>query len=148
MPLDPAHLRGFVNVFLLANRLQALMDRSLTDLTAKQWVALIMLGTFDEPPLLGQLAERCGITHQSMMKLVQRLADKGYAVIARDPRDGRAWRIQATGRREQWALAYAERSQESIRALFADLSADELAAFVAAQDKIYARLGAMAAELS
>jgi len=36
MPIDPAHLRGFVNVFLLANRLQALMDRSSTDRIAKQ----------------------------------------------------------------------------------------------------------------
>ncbi|MDR1795606.1 MAG: MarR family transcriptional regulator [Erysipelotrichaceae bacterium] len=145
--MDQLYLRSFMNIFLLANRLQSLMDKELTDITVKQWVALIMLGTFEKPPLLSQLADKCGITHQSMMSLVKRLAEKGYAVIEKDASDRRALRIRPTVKREQWALQYAKQNQENILGMFADFTEEEFKEFVKAQDKLYYRLGEMGGEL-
>ncbi len=46
----------FANVFLLSNRLQTILDREMGEVTSKQWLVLVMLGMFDEPPTLKELA--------------------------------------------------------------------------------------------
>jgi DNA-binding MarR family transcriptional regulator len=78
-----------------------------------------------------------------MMKLVQRLADKGYAAIERDPSDRRALRIRPTERRERWALQYAAENEAALVELFSDFQPAELAAFADAQKKLHRRLGLM-----
>jgi len=133
-------LRSLMNIFLVANRLQAIMDKQLAEITAKQWIALIMLSTFPEPPLLKHLAERCGITHQSAMQLVKKLQDKGYVETATDPRDRRALRITATPKAQRWGLSYAAAHKESLDELFAVLTDEEMTLFAAAQQKLYHRL--------
>ncbi|MDR1766068.1 MAG: MarR family transcriptional regulator [Lachnospiraceae bacterium] len=137
---DERQLRSFMNVFLIANRLQALMDRELEDITTKQWIAMIMLSTFPEPPLLHQLANRCGITHQSAMQLVKRLQEKGYVTTAADPHDKRALRICTTAKCKRWGTSFAAAHAQSFREIFSALSEEEMAVFAQAQQKLYNRL--------
>ena len=70
-------LIAYVNIFICANRLQAIMDKGMMDITAKQWLALTMIGTFPEPPTLKDISEISGVTHQSMRQIVDRLEEKG-----------------------------------------------------------------------
>jgi len=142
-----SRLLSYVNIFLLSNRLQTVMDKGLQEITSKQWVLLIMLGTFEVAPTLKELADKCGITHQSTMQLVKKLADKGYLVIEEDKKDRRAIRIVFTDKRDKLADQYAEQNMWFIDNMFSDLSYEEIKIFCSAQFKLYERLGKMAEEL-
>lgn len=141
-------LLSYVNVFLLSNRLETIMDRNLKEISTKQWIALIMLGTFENPPTLKELAEKCGITHQSAMQLVKKLQGKGYVTIVTDQKDKRAIRIIATDQRDRWTDQYAEENMQNIRTLFSDLTEREIEIFCKAQFKMYERLEIMEKELN
>ena len=145
--LNVRHL-SYVNVFLLANRLETVMDKSLKEISTKQWIALIMLGTFESPPTLKELAAKCGITHQSAMQLMKRLQHKGYVSIVPDDKDKRAVRIAATDKCEKWKDQYAADHMQYIDMLFSDLDKHEIETFCMAQFKIYERLEKMAEELT
>lgn len=140
-------LLSFVNIFLLSNRLQTVMDRNLKEISAKQWLVLIMLGTFEKAPTLKELADKCGITHQSTMQLVKKLEEKGYVSVIPDEKDKRAVRIVSTEKRDKWTDQYAEENMNNIERLFCDLSPAEIETFCKAQFKIYERLGKMSKEL-
>ena len=71
-------LIAYVNIFICANRLQAIMDSGFEDITAKQWLAITMIDAFPEPPTLRQISELSGVTHQSMRQIVDRLISKGF----------------------------------------------------------------------
>ena len=133
-------LKSYVNVFLLANRLQVVMDRGLRDISSKQWQVLMMLETFPEPPTLKALSQQCGITHQSTMQLVRKLEEKGYVSVMPDAQDRRAVRITATEACHQWTAQYAEQNLWFIQKLFSDLSEEELGLFTATQEKMLERL--------
>ena len=47
--MDP-RLIAYVNIFICANRLQAIMDSGLEDITAKQWLALTMIDSSPRRP--------------------------------------------------------------------------------------------------
>lgn len=53
-------LIAYVNIFICANRLQAIMDSGFEDITAKQWLAITMIDAFPEPPTLKQISELSG----------------------------------------------------------------------------------------
>jgi DNA-binding MarR family transcriptional regulator len=73
------------------------------------------------------LAERAGITKQSMAELVAHLERYGYVERVPDPADGRAKLVRATGRgREVFAIARAEVADVQAR-LDARLGADRMA---------------------
>ena len=89
-------LIAYVNIFICANRLQAIMDSGLEDITAKQWLAITMIDAFPEPPTLKQISEMSGVTHQSMRQIVDRLIDKGFLEVVPDKKDKRAIRLVKT----------------------------------------------------
>ena len=66
-------LIAYVNIFVLANRLQAIMDKGLEEITAKQWLALTMIDAFEEAPTLKEMANLAGVTHQNMKQIVNKL---------------------------------------------------------------------------
>jgi len=139
-------LISYVNIFLLSNRLQTVMDKGLQEITSKQWILLIILGTFEGAPTLKELSHKCGITHQSTMQLVKKLADKGYLVIEEDKKDKRAIRISFTDKRDKWTDQYAKQNMDFIEKMFSDLSDEEIEVFCSAQFKLYDRLGTIAEE--
>lgn len=140
-------LLSYINVLLLSNRLETIMDKNLKEISTKQWIALIMLGTFENPPTLKELAKKCGITHQSTMQLVKKLQSKGYVTIVTDEKDRRAIRIIATDKRDKWTDQYAEENMQNIETLFSDLTEREIEIFCKAQLKMYERLEIMEKEL-
>ena len=90
--MDPRMI-AFVNIFICANRLQAIMDNGFVDITAKQWLAITMIDAFPEPPTLKQISELSGVTHQSMRQIVDRLVDRGFLEVVPDKKDKRAIRL-------------------------------------------------------
>ena len=130
----------FGNIFLLANRLQTVMDNAKKDLTAKQWMVLTMLGSFEEPPTLKQLAAMCETSHQNTKEIVNKLEAKGFVNILKDEADKRAMRILRTSKCEQWSKDNEEYGMNFISEMYHGLSEEEIRIMSEAQIKIFNNL--------
>lgn len=97
----------------------ALKDRGVTDVRPSFGAVLVPL--FREDGLrLGELAERGGLSKQTVTSLIKRLEDLGYVERRADPDDGRAVRISLTDRGHRMKQAVRE-SVEEVEARIADL---------------------------
>lgn len=130
----------FANIFLLSNRLQTVMDSNIEELTAKQWLTAMMLGMFDEPPTLKQLAKICDSSHQNTKQLISKLESKGFIRIENDSKDLRAMRILTTDKWVKWNQDNNESSINFITKMFENLTDEEIAVMNKAQQKIYKNL--------
>lgn len=139
-------LIAYVNIFICANRLQAIMDRGMEDITAKQWLALTMLGAFSEPPTLKEVSELSGVTHQSMRQIVDRLAEKGLLEIIPDKRDRRAIRLVKTRVAEEIRERDTARNYGFVFELFSCLDDEEAETFCTALEKLCKKLNELKEE--
>lgn len=130
----------FANIFLLSNRLQTVMDSNIEELTAKQWLTAMMLGMFDEPPTLKQLAKICDSSHQNTKQLISKLESKGFIRIENDSKDLRAMRILTTDKWIKWNQDNNENAINFITKMFENLTDEEIAVMNKAQQKIYKNL--------
>jgi len=133
--MDP-RLKAYVEIFICANRLQAIMDSGLEDITAKQWLALKMIDAFPEPPTLKQISEMSGVTHQSMRQIVDRLIDKGYLEVVPDRKDRRAIRLVKTDAAEITRTKKAGQDVSFVFKLFECLSEEETAIYCSSLAKL------------
>jgi DNA-binding MarR family transcriptional regulator len=131
---------AFANIPLLANRLQTVMNIGMKEITPRQWLIMILIGTFEQPPTLKELANRCGIAHQSTKQLLDRLTEKGYVSIVPHESDRRSMRIKLSERAEKWSKAYAKRNTEFVYALLGELSEEELNVYCKVQEKLLNKL--------
>lgn len=138
----------YANTFLVANRLQTVMDAELEEVTSKQWLAIIMLGAFEEPPTLKQMAQMCSASHQNTKQIMLKLHQKGYVNMVKDEKDGRAMRIIPLAKIQELNAKYEERSKRFIEEMFSDLTEEEIAVMCKAQFKLYDRLEQISRESS
>ena len=139
-------LIAYVNIFVCANRLQAIMDSGLEDITAKQWLAITMIDAFPEPPTLKQMAEMSGVTHQSMRQIVDRLIDKGFLEVVPDKKDKRAIRLVKTEAANNIRTQKADQNISFVYRLFDCLSNEETTAYCSALAKLCDRLNELKEE--
>lgn len=130
----------FANIFLLSNRLQTVMDSDIEELTAKQWLTAMMLGMFDEPPTLKQLAKICDSSHQNTKQLISKLESKGFIRIENDSKDLRAMRILTTDKWVKWNQDNNENALSFITKMFENVTDEEIAVMNKAQQKVYKNL--------
>ena len=90
----------------------------------------ILVPLFEEDGLrMGELAERTGLSKQTMTTMVRLLERDGLVTRTRDPEDGRAWRVALTGRARTFRPV-AERALAELHALVGErLGAREVARF-------------------
>ena len=129
-------LIAYVNIFICANRLQAIMDSGFEDITAKQWLAITMIDAFPEPPTLKQISELSGVTHQSMRQIVDRLIDKGFLQVVADKKDKRAIRLVKTEAAEHLRTKKDGQDQRFVFKLCECLTDEETTAFCTARAKL------------
>ncbi|MBR7008711.1 MAG: MarR family transcriptional regulator [Ruminococcus sp.] len=139
-------LIAYVNIFICANRLQAIMDSGLEDITAKQWLAITMIDAFPEPPTLKQISELSGVTHQSMRQIVDRLIDKGFLKVVPDEKDKRAIRLVKTEAAEHIRTKNDGQDQRFVFKLFDCLTQEETTAYCSALAKLCDRLSELKQE--
>lgn len=133
-------LIAYVNIFICANRLQALMDKGMEDVTAKQWLALTVMEVFPDPPTLKELSEISGVTHQSMRQIVDRLAERDLLKIVPDEKDRRAIRLVKTSAAEKIRERDEGRNHGFVFELFSCLDDNEAETFCTALEKLCNKL--------
>lgn len=133
----------FANISQLANKLQNVMDMGMTDITSKQWLPLIMIEHLDHDPTLNEVAEMCGITHQSAKQLIDKLEEKEYAVVRKDEKDKRFLRICLTDKGKEWSAVNFDRNAAFVTRFFSRIGEDELLAFSSVQTTLISDLDRM-----
>ena len=88
----------FSGVFVQENRLHAIMDRYLKEVTCKQWLVMIVADAYDAPPDLSTLAKMLGCTRQNIKKLAASLEKAGYVTLEPSEKDGRSLLRKTAGK--------------------------------------------------
>ncbi len=140
--MDPRYVI-FATTFMLANRLQMVMDQEIDEITCKQWFVMTSLGVFDEAPTLKELAKACDSSHQNVKQIILKLAEKNFVRIEKDTEDGRALRIYPAEAGKAWAVKNHENSRKFIDTVFNNLTQEELIKLRDMQQTLYKTLGEM-----
>lgn len=79
---------------VLSNKIQIVADKSMGEITLKQWLLLIMIMQFEEQtPTLSEVAEVMGSSRQNVKQLALKLEQKGLLKIEKDHKDSRILRL-------------------------------------------------------
>lgn len=91
---EPDDICMYGSLFTVANRIQAVGDKYLKDITMRQQFLLSCLNLFDDyNPTLHELARVFGSSYQNIRKIAKQLEDEGYLEIRKDSLDRRKLRI-------------------------------------------------------
>ena len=138
---------ALVEISRLANSLQNVMDMGMDDITSRQWLPLMILGSCDESPNLNQLAEKCGITRQSAKQLVDRLTEKDLVKIEKGNNNKRNIKIVITRKGRNWGENNLDRNLMFVQELFNGISAKVIKTFCNVQQKLLLKLSDMKVQL-
>lgn len=124
---------------VLAERVYtALAERGYHDIRPSHGVIFRYIGS--DGSRIVELAERAGMTKQSMAVLVEYLAEHGYLKIAPDPRDGRAKLVRLTKKGNEVQRA-AQNLSRQVEAEWAKrIGAEEMATLRSLLERLYDQL--------
>lgn len=89
----------FASIFLLSNKLQALGDIYLKEITLKQWLLLVSISALEKKPIsVTELAAYIGSSRQNVRKMLEALASKGYVTLTQNTQDKRNLSVALTAR--------------------------------------------------
>lgn len=86
----------FATIFTLSNKLQVLGDDFDRNITIKQWLFLVGVSKFSEPPKISEVANFIGYSRQNAKRIAAALQKLGFVAISKDKNDARALRIELT----------------------------------------------------
>ncbi len=86
----------FGTIFTLSNKLQVLGDEFDENITTKQWLFILGVLKFQDPPTISEVAKYIGYSRQNAKRIAAALQITGYVTISKDKSDARALRIELT----------------------------------------------------
>lgn len=114
----------FASIFSLANKLQVIGDKFDANITIKQWLFLVGVSKFPEPPIVSEVAHFVGYSRQNAKRLAETLEKRGYVNISKDKYDARALRIELTDKcREHFSGRY-EKEVDFLAKIFNDFDSE------------------------
>ncbi len=119
----------FGTIFALSNRLQVLGDEFDRNVTIKQWLLLVCISKFAEPPTISEAAALIGYSRQNAKRTADALQKRGFVSIERDKTDARAQRIRLTPGCREYFDRRNPREIEFLERLFAGFDAELTSGF-------------------
>ena len=117
-------LVGLLSAF--ENRFQAVADKTMGEISWKQFFALICTSLCKESPTIKELAEIMGSSHQNVKQILLKLEKKGFVDIVVDEKDKRKQRVVLT----QYCKEFCEKNNEvagiSMQKMFAGIQEEHL----------------------
>lgn len=129
--------------------LRAVIDKSLSPLglSSAQWRPLLLLYESAEPMTQVQIARSLGMESPTLVRLLDRLTDKGWIARRNCPGDRRAYHVELTPSARN-LCARIEHTVSRMRGLILqDLSADEIAQTIAVMERLHTRLEGLEAQV-
>ena len=114
----------FGTIFTLSNKLQVLGDKFDKNITTKQWLFIVGVSTFKEPPMLSELANFIGYSRQNAKRIAASLQKSGYVAISKDESDARALRIELTPKCREYFEKRDKREIDFLEKIFAGFDAE------------------------
>ena len=117
-------LVGLLSAF--ENRFQAVADKTMVEISWKQFFAIICTSLCKESPTIKELAEIMGSSHQNVKQILLKLEKKGFVDIVVDEKDKRKQRVILT----QFCKEFCEKNNEiaeiSMKKMFAGIQEEQL----------------------
>lgn len=114
----------FASIFALSNKLQVLGDAFDKNITIKQWLFVVGVSKFCEPPTLSEVANFIGYSRQNAKRIAVALHERGYVEIIKDKNDARALRITLTPKCTEYFAKRSHLELEFLDKLFTGFDAD------------------------
>jgi DNA-binding MarR family transcriptional regulator len=133
----------FGNLFLIANKLQAIGDQYMgkDGMTTKQWFLTVMISQFgDNPPTLSEVADLMGTSRQNVKQLALKLEEKDFLKIEKDEQDARALRLKLTEKSKEFWEEREDKDNQFIKHLFEDFSQEEVEVVSRGFNKLFEKI--------
>lgn len=114
----------FGTIFTLSNRLQALGDEFDENITTKQWLFILGVSRFEEPPTISEVANFIGYSRQNAKRIAAALQKTGYVKISKDKNDARALRIELSSKCIEYFENRDKREIEFLEKIFTGFDAE------------------------
>lgn len=130
--------------------LRSVVDQHLEPmgLSSSQWRPLLLLNDASEPLTQVQLARALGLEAPTVVRLLDRLVEKGWVTRRNCPHDRRAYRVELTPSARALCARIESVLTELRREALGGVSAAELGQAVRVMERLNARLGALDAAAS
>lgn len=122
-------LLGLLSAF--DNRFQAMADKTIKEISWKQFFAIICINMCKEKPTLRELADIMGSSHQNVKQILLKLEKKGFVNVVLDERDKRKQRIELTEYCMEFCKKNNEVRSQIIMNMFEGVSQEQLQATIA-----------------
>lgn len=122
-------LLGLLSAF--DNRFQAVADRTIKEISWKQFFAIICIDLCKENPTIKELAEILGSSHQNVKQILLKLEKKGFVDIYVDPNDKRKQRIALTDYCREFCERNDEKSMQVMAKMFENVSQEQIQTTIA-----------------
>ena len=120
----PYFLLGLLSAF--ENRFQAVADKGMKEISWKQFFAIICINMCKSSPMVKELAEIMGSSHQNVKQILLKLEKKGFVNITVDENDKRKQRIEITEYCRAFCEENAEMSGNIVKKMFHGISEEQL----------------------
>ena len=117
-------LLGLLSAF--ENRFQAVADKTMQEISWKQFFAIVCTNMCKEAPTIKELAEIIGSSHQNVKQILLKLEKKGFVTIVTDEKDKRKQRVVLTEYCRQFCEKNDEASFRAVQQMFEGISAEQL----------------------
>lgn len=121
-------LIGLLSAF--ENRFQAVADRTMKEISWKQFFAIICIDMCKESPTIKELAEIMGSSHQNVKQILLKLEKKGFVDITVDENDKRKQRIELTDYCRAFCAKNDEMTMKIMNKMFDGVSEEQLQATI------------------
>lgn len=108
----------FASIFTISNRLQVLGDAFDKNVTIKQWLFLVCVSKFPQPPMISEVAGFIGYSRQNAKRIAEALSENGFISIARDKNDSRVLRIEITQKCKDYFAGRWQKEADFLEELF------------------------------
>ena len=120
----PYFLIGLLSAF--ENRFQAMADKTMKEISWKQFFAIICIKMCKESPTINELAEIMGSSHQNVKQILLKLEKKGLVSITIDESDKRKQRIELTDYCKEFCAKNNEMTVSIMKKMFEGISEEQL----------------------
>lgn len=107
----------FSELFILQNKIQTKFDKILGDITSKQFIILMIVNSFPNPPSLTEVAKHAGCSRQNVKKVVSVLEKKGFISLLSE-KETRAVRIILKQKFFDFYDVFLQKSESGLEDLF------------------------------
>ena len=132
----------FGSILLISNKMQVWGDKTIPDLTLKQWFLLILIAKMETPdPTINEIALFSGTTRQNVKKMLEQLEEKKYVRIKKSKSDARALNVTLSRKTFDYFKETENIAEKTVNHIFSEMTDEEISVTKRTFDKLHIFFG-------